>query len=517
METVGGLFVPIAIAALVIISLIVIAKFIKNNYLRIPPSRVAVISGRRHKRMAYDTDGEHEVIVGYRIVKGGAAFVLPLLERVDYLDLTEITIPQLEVKDAITKHGAPLTVKAVANIKIGSEEILLSNAVERLLGKTTDEIKKMAYETLEGHLRSMLGTLTIEEVNSDRALFSQKMITESQTDLAKLGLKIDVLTVKELSDTQGYLEALGKKRTSEVKRDAAVGSAQAEREATINATTAKKEAEVVRQGNIAQEAEADKERKVKIAQYEAETNAEQAKAAQAGPLATAEARKMVVERETEVELAKTRKMTEVAEAEAERKEKELLATEVKPAEAKKLAAIAEAEGKAKAVEIEAKASKAKKTLEGEGDAAAIRAKMLAEADGIKAKLEAEAVGVLKKAEAYKQLNESGKLLQILEALQVLVPNAIEKLAPVMEAIAKPMSNIDKVVMIDTGGNGNNGSSSSLQRFMSTAPGALLGIMEQAKAAGFDLSGLLAKAGVKTADETATSGDKIIEVSKSDSA
>ena len=137
--------------------------------------------------------------------------------------------------------------------------------------------------------------------------------------------------------------------------------------------------------------------------------------------------------------------------------------------------------------------------------------MLAEADGIKAKLEAEAVGVLKKAEAYKQLNESGKLLQILEALQVLVPNSIEKLAPVMEAIARPMSNIDKVVMIDTG------SSSSLQRFMSTAPGALLGIMEQAKAAGFDLSGLLAKAGVKTADETATSGDKIIEVSKSDSA
>jgi len=365
--------IPFAIAVLCLLVLVVVGRLIRTNYIKVPPHMVAVVSGRRHKI--------GEATVGYRVVRGGATFVWPFFERIDDLDLRVITIADLVVRDAITKEGVPLTVKAVANIKIGSEDAILINAVERLMGKHQEDIRKLAYETLEGHLRSMLGTLTVEEVNSDRAAFSQKMISESQTDLARLGLKIDILTVKELSDSNGYLEALGKKRTAEIKRDAEIGSAQAERESVMKSTTAQREGEVLRQGNLAQEAEAEKDKNVKVAQYLAATNAEKARADQAGPLATAEARKAVVEREQEVELARTLKATEVAQAEAARRQQELVALTIRPAEAKREAAVAEANGKARAIEIEAEAEKRRLIAEGTGRAEAKKLEMLAEAEG----------------------------------------------------------------------------------------------------------------------------------------
>lgn len=502
MSWIGSLLIPVAVAVLVLVALSVVARLVKNNYIKVPPYQVAVISGRKRRMQVRDADGKpQEVTVGYRLVKGGATLVIPFLERKDELDLREITIPDLVVKDAVTAKGVFLTVKAVANIKIGSEDTLLSNAVERLLGKSPDDIKRMAYETLEAHLRSMLGTLTIEEVNADRATFQQRMISESQSDLAKLGLKIDVLAVKELSDTLGYLEALGKKRTAEVKRDAAVGSAQADRESTIQSTTAMREGEVEKQKNLALAAEAEKDKNVKVAEYVGNAEAAKATAAQAGPLATAEARKAVVEKEQEVELTKTRKMTEVAEAEAARTEKELLATTVRPAEAKRAAAIAEAEGKARAIEIEAEATKKKKQLEGEGEAAAKKAVLLAEAEGTKAKLLAEAEGVLKKAAAYKELNQAGQLLQILEAAQNLVPNSIEKFADVMKAAASPLGNADKIVLVDSGGNNNK--DSAIQRFADTAPNMIFNLIQKATAMGLDLSGLFAKAGVIADGEVAS--------------
>ena len=498
----GSLFIPIAVVVLFLVVISVLIRFVKNNYVRIPPHTVAVISGRKRKMMVRDADGnEQPVIVGYRFVKGGATLVIPILERKDELDLRTMTIPNLMVKDAVTMKGAPLTVKAVANIKIGSEDTLLNNAVERLLGKTQEDISKMAYETLEGHLRSILGTMTIEQVNNDRATFSQKMISESQTDLAKLGLKIDILTVKELSDDKGYLEAMGKQVTAEVKRDAEIGEATAKRQATIQATTAHREGEVENQSNLAQEAEAQKKTNVRKADYDAETQAAKARAEQAHPLATADARRAVVEMEQTVELVKANKATEVAVAVAKRTEQELLATKVRPAEAQKLADIAEAEGKARAVEIEAEANRKKQTLEGEGAAAAIKAKLLAEADGIKAKLLAEAEGILKKAEAYKQLNNSGQLLQILEAAQTLVPHAIKEFAAVMAAAAAPLGNADKIVVVDGGGNGSNGGA-ALERYAGVAPQMVFGLLEKAKAMGFDLGGLLDKAGVKVDAEAA---------------
>lgn len=503
-ETLFGAARALAIGAFVIVVLLMIVRTARNNYIKVPPYIAAAISGRKHTVVRRDEQGRDvPVTVGYRFVVGGGTLVIPFIERYDTLDLRTITLPDLVVKEAITKEGVKLTVKAVANVKIGSEPGLLLNAAERLMGRPEAEIRKTAYETLEGHLRSMLGTLTVEEVNRDRAALQERMVAESQTDLARLGLKIDVLTVKELSDEDGYLEALGRKKTAEVKRDAEIGAAEAERTAVIQSTTARAEAERKRQENLVVEAEAVKNLNVRKAEYDAQTRAEQARAEQAGPLATAEARREVVAREQEVELIRTQRATQVAEARAAQREQELQTEVIKPAEAQRQAEIVKAEADAQAVRIRANAERERYIAEGTGKAEATRLQALAEAEGVRARLLAEAEGVLKKAEAYKALNESGQLLQILEAAQTLVPNAIREFSKVMAEAAKPIGDVDKIIVMDTGG--GNGHGPALSRFADVAPNLVFKFVQQAKEMGIDITSLLKKGGI-TVSEPVPDGD-----------
>src|SRR6185436_16321567 len=155
---------------------------------------------------------------------------------------------------------------------------------------TDDQIQKVIFQTLEGHLRSILGTLTVEEVNSDRQSFAQKLTSEAAADLEKMGLGVDVLTIQEISDEEEYLNALGKRRTAEVKRDATVGEADATRDAKIRSSLAMQEGERARFNAEAEIAQAQRDFKIRQAQYTAEVEAEAARARQAGPLAEAAAR-----------------------------------------------------------------------------------------------------------------------------------------------------------------------------------------------------------------------------------
>src|SRR5580765_6067746 len=155
----------------VIVAAIIIAVFagfwlISRNYIKVSPNAVAVLSGRKRKL----SDGR---VVGYRMVKGGAALRIPLLEKVDYLSLNVMTIP-LEIRRAYTLNGVPVSVKAVANVKIKSDDVSLQAAAERFLGMSPVELQKVIFQTLEGHLRAILGTLTVEEINNDRQSFAQK-------------------------------------------------------------------------------------------------------------------------------------------------------------------------------------------------------------------------------------------------------------------------------------------------------------------------------------------------------
>ena len=255
------LLMPVVILV-VVLALFIAGCLFSRNYIKVSPNAVAVFSGRKRKL----PDGR---VVGYRMVKGGAALRIPLLEKVEYLSLNVMTIP-LEIKRAYTLKGVPVSVKAVANVKIRSDDTSLQAAAERFLGMSHDQIQQVIFQTLEGHLRSILGTLTVEEINSDRQSFAQKLTSEAAADLEKMGLGVDVLTIQEISDEEEYLNALGKRRTAEVKRDATIGEAEATRDAKIKSAQALQEGEKARFAADAEIAQAQRDFLIRQAQYQAE-------------------------------------------------------------------------------------------------------------------------------------------------------------------------------------------------------------------------------------------------------
>jgi flotillin len=503
------LMLPV-IVLLVLLSMFIAAALFSRNYLKVAPNQVAVLSGRKRKL----ADGR---LVGYRMVRGGAALRIPMLEKVDYLSLNVFTIP-LEIKRAYTVQGVPVSVKAVANVKIRGDETSLHAAAERFLGMKHDEIQRVIFQTLEGHLRSILGTLTVEEVNSDRQSFAQKLTTEAAVDLEKMGIGVDVLTIQEISDEEDYLNALGRRRTAEVKRDAVVGEAEATRETKMKSAEAMREGERAKYNADASIAEAQRDFAMRQAQYQAEIEIEKAKASQAGPLAEAKARQSVVAEEVKVERARTQEMISVQEQEVLRKQRELEATVIKPAdaerqaqivraEAAKMAAILEAEGRKSALIALAEAEQEKLRKEGIGRAAAVEAEGKAEAAkieaigvaqarAIEAQGVAEAAAILKKAEAWKQFNEAARLQTILEKL----PAILEASTGIFSAVSAPLGNIDKVVVIDHG-NGN-GHGSGISRLASAGPTVAFNLLQQLEALGLNVPSVMQQLGVKKSTENA---------------
>jgi flotillin len=510
----GQFLVPVLILLSVFVAWIVVMTAIRN-YVKVPPNKVAVFYGRKHRT----PDGK---TIGFRLVTGGARLRLPVLESVTYLDLMVFPI-DLDVKDVPNKDGVLVSVQGVANVKVRNDEQSLIAAAERFLGLKQEAIKEIAYKNLEGHLRSIVGRLTVEEIVRDRQKFNQEVLTEAASDLAKIGLGVDILTVQKIEDKEGYIQALGKRRTAEVKRDAQIGEAEASREAVVKSTTSIREGKERENENLALIAQAEKERDVKKASYDAEVEAQKAQARQAGPLADAKVRQDVVEQETLVELVRTRKQIEVADAEAIKRERQLLAEVVKPAdaerqrtilqaEAQKQREILEAEGKKTAIITIGEAERQREALEGLGEADAMRAKLLAEAEGTRAKLLAEAEGIkakllaeaegtkakllaeaegaLRKAEAFAQLSDPARTMLVLERF----PDVIHAFAPVAGAVAAPLGNIDKLVMIDGGGGREPGG--TLGRLAEAVPTTMFHLMQMSNALGIDLSGLLGKVGVQ---------------------
>jgi flotillin len=421
-----------------------------KRYKKVPPNEVLVVYGRRTR------EGR-----GYRVVAGGAAFIIPLLEDYSTISLNLIQVP-LKIENTPNIDGVLITVEAVGNVKISSDPELLGAAIERFLGYGIAEIERQIHDILEGQLRQIIGTLRVEEIVQKREKITEQVTQNAAIDLAKIGIRCDLILVNRISDNQGYIEALGKKRTAEVIRDASIGQAEAERDATIRASNARREGEQTRLDNEAQVAAAQRDLDMKKAQYTAQVAEQEAIASQAGPKANAMALQDVKKQEVKVQEIETEARIAVALKEADRKEKELIGTQIRPAEAQRQAIVVAAEGEANAAvvraEAEAKAARAraegqkaaaialaeaervKLTAEGEGAAnadrarrqaagegeaaairakgeaegAAIRAKGTAEGEAIQAKLVAEAQGILKKAEAYKALDRAAMIQMVLE-------------------------------------------------------------------------------------------------------
>lgn len=468
----SGSIVAIALALGILALLCAMVLFAKN-YVKVPPSSVAVFYGRKHRIV--DESGNTST-VGFRVVRGGAALRLPVLEKVAYLSLNVLSIP-LEIERAYTREGVPVTVDAVANVKIASDDVSLRAAAERFLGMDPKEIRGVIFQTLEGHLRAILGNLTVEEINTDRQAFAEKMVGEAAVDLKRMGVGIDILTIQQISDEQGYLEALGKKRTAEVKRDAVIGEAAAQRDAMIQSALADQEGKTKRLEADVAIAQALRDKETKQAEFSAAVKSKQAETEQAGPLATATAKQQVIEQEVKIEQIRKAQEVLVQQQEAERREKELLATVVKPAEAERRAIVIKAEGEREAAIIRAEAVKRQLEWEGAGEAARIQAVGRAEADKLlalgeaeaqvaKQKLLAEAEGLQKKAEAWKQFNDAAMMNMV-----------VEKLPELAQAFATQVAGIDKINIIDMGGSGQNG---GMNKVMSTVGGGMTAMFAMLK-------------------------------------
>lgn len=230
---------------------------IRNFYFICQPSEVLIFAGNRTPV----PDGRE---VGYRLVKGGSSIQVPLLERAFRMDLTNMII-ELRVSNAFSKGGIPLTVEGVANIKIAGEEPTIHNAIERLLGKSRKDIEQLAKETLEGNLRGVLASLTPEQVNEDKIAFAKILLEEAEDDLEKLGLVLDNLQIKNISDEVRYLDSIGRKQQAELLRDARIAEAKAKAQSIIQASENDRITSLRRIERDLQVAKAEAERRVRDA------------------------------------------------------------------------------------------------------------------------------------------------------------------------------------------------------------------------------------------------------------
>jgi flotillin len=318
------------VTALVVSLVVVVALFglaitlVLTRFLYIcQPNEVLIFSGGQ--RAVSAAGGGRKV--GYRIIKGGRAVRIPLMETVDSMDLTNMPI-EVGVQGAYSKGGIPVNVHGIANVKIAGEQPVLDNAIERLLGVDRPHIMQMAKDTLEGNLRGVLATLTPEELNQDKIKFAQSLLAEAEDDLRRLGLELDTLKIQDVSDDVNYLDSIGRRQSAEVQKKALIAEARAKAESAIQAAANRQQTEIskidaaiatARARNASRVADAQTRSAALVAEAQAQVTSQQARA------------------EGELEVQKAR---------VEQVRRQLVADVLEPARARKAAAEADAKGAA---------------------------------------------------------------------------------------------------------------------------------------------------------------------------
>lgn len=411
-------YLPWIVAAAVVAVLVVTWLL---NYRQVGPNQVLVISGRTST--VRDGDGRTRK-VGYRLQVGGGTFVVPFVETVATFPL-EVFSLSIRCPEVLTSQGILISAEAYGQVKAASDEAHLHRAVENFLSKGSAGIAAVAQEVLEGHMRAALGTMTVEEISSRRDEFARRVRVAAEEDFRRLGLELLSFALKDISDAQGYVQALGARRIAEVKRDALLAQAETERDAAIRAAAYRKEGDVARLAAEGELAAATRDFEVQRAQYQAAVNAERAKADIAYELERTRLAEQLKRQEYAVQLVEKELAAKVAEQEIIRREKDLEANLKRPAEAQAYQARLEAEAEAYRRELEAK-----------GKAAGIRLFGSAEAEAAAARGKAEAQAMRDKAGAWKEYSDAA-LAQLM----------IEKLPELAKAVSEPLAKVDKIIMV----------------------------------------------------------------------
>lgn len=407
------IFVVIGVAVLVLLMLLIV--FVAK-YQTAKPDEALIISGSYLGSKNVHTDDSNNKI---KIVRGGGAFVLPVFQRSNRISLLSSKL-DVSTPEVYTEQGVPVMCDGTSIIKIGSSVEEIATAAEQFLGKTKEELENEAREVLEGHLRSILGSMTVEEIYQNRDKFSQSVQEVASVDLAKMGLIIVSFTIKEVRDKNGYLDSLGKPRIAQVKRDADIAEAEAFKETRIKKAEAEKEsqaAELQRQTEIA---EALKEKELKLATYKQEQDIAKAKADQAYNLESARAQQQVIEQEMQVKVVERQKQIELEEKEIIRREKQYDSEVKKRADADRYAKEQEAQAQKAREVAEAEAEQFRVEALAQAEANKTRLAGQAEAEATLAKGKAEAEAKQKIADAFKEYGEAAVLSMVIEMLPQLM-------------------------------------------------------------------------------------------------
>ena len=392
----------------------------------------------------YRKAGPHEALIVYgfrgpRVIKGHGTVIFPMVENCRELSLELMSFDVAPQQDLYTRQGVAVTVEAVAQIKVRSDQASILTAAEQFLTKTPQEREALIRLVMEGHLRGIIGQLTVEQIVKEPEMVGDRMRSTCADDMSKMGLEVISFTIKEVRDKNEYISNMGRPDVARIRRDADVATAEAERDTAIQRANAKREAAVAeaqadqdrviaQTASLARQAEAQRDLDIKKAEYTEQSRRQQAQADKAYEIQTNVMQQQVMAEQVKVQQVEKEGQIKVQEAEISRHEKELIATVLKAAEIER-----------QRIETLAGAQRTKLTTEADGQAVAIRQQGEAEAAIIFQKGEAEAKAMQVKAEAYQQWNQAA-----------VVDRLLTNMADVVRAMSEPLSKVEKITIVSTG-------------------------------------------------------------------
>jgi len=397
--------------------------------------------------------GPHEALLVYgfrgtRVVKGRGTVIFPMVENCRWLSLELMSFDVAPQQDLYTRQGVAVTVEAVAQIKVKSDPESILTAAEQFLTKSPQEREGLIRLVMEGHLRGIIGQLTVEEIVKQPEMVGERMRSTCADDMNKMGLEVISFTIKEVRDKNEYITNMGRPDVARIKRDADVAAAEADRDTAIKRALAAREAAVAKaqadQERVlaetlsqAKQAEAQRDLEIKRAEYAESVKKQQAQADKAYDIQSNIMLQQVRAEEVTIHQVEKEHEVKVQDAEIQRRDRELVATVLKQAEYER-----------KRIETLAEAERQRLVMEAEGKAAAIRRQGEAEAEIIFKKGEAEAKAMNIKAEAYQEFNQAA-----------IVDKLITNMPEVVKALAAPLANVDKITVVSTG----NGDAAGLNK------------------------------------------------------
>ncbi|MCC7105283.1 MAG: flotillin family protein [Chloroflexi bacterium] len=377
---------------------------------------------------------------GTKIVTGGGAVVMPMIESFRELSLELMSFDVAPTQDLYTTQGVGVTVEAVAQIKVKSDPESIKTAAEQFLTKTPLDREGLIRLVMEGHLRGIVGQLTVEQIVKEPEMVADRMRANVAEDMSKMGLMVVSFTIKEVRDQNDYIANMGRPDIARIRRDADIAAAVAERDTAIKQAEMQREAAVARAqaekerviaelASQERQSEAQRDLSLKQATYQRETQAAKAEADKAYEIKTNQMQQLVVAEQVAVQRIERESQVKVQDAEIQRRERELQATVLKGAEAER-----------QRIEMLADAEKQRRTLEALGQAEAIRSQGTAEAEVIRAKGQAEADAMHLKAQAYSEYSQAAVIDKLLTSMPELA-----------RAFSEPLGKVDKITIVSTGG------------------------------------------------------------------